>query len=243
MSDTDSASADAVTSRSSSSPRDDPVRKKQKTELATFSDGKSLVIFIVGPDPNPTEFLIHKEVVCHHSDVLAAAFNSAFQEGQTQTYRLEDTTERAFKLFMQWLYSQKFMLIRTGPDFESNIEENPEAAASEDMSLVELWVLADKFGMPHLQNDALDAMDLIFCNAGEWLRIPTYRYIYENTAKDSPLRQYTLDLFIQYGTDDTLLTAEAAIPDEFKRDLAVAFMTSRRQIAPERLTVTTYHMF
>jgi hypothetical protein len=33
--------------------------------------------------------------------VLEAAFNSEFVEGQTQTYRLEDATERAFRLLVQ----------------------------------------------------------------------------------------------------------------------------------------------
>lgn len=42
--------------------------------------------------------------------MLRAAFNSSFIEGQTQTYRLEDIDPAAFRLFVQWLYSQKIDL-------------------------------------------------------------------------------------------------------------------------------------
>lgn len=35
-----------------------------------------------------------------------AAFNSQFEEGQTQTYHLEDTTENAIRLLINWVYTQ-----------------------------------------------------------------------------------------------------------------------------------------
>ncbi|PVH85686.1 hypothetical protein DL98DRAFT_605275 [Cadophora sp. DSE1049] len=165
MADTTSPSSDIKTEsiKSKRSPRDDRIKKKQKTELARFSDGKSLVTFIVGPDPNPTEFLIHKEVVFQQSEVLAAAFNSGFKDGQTQTYRIEDTTVRAFRLFMQWLYSHNLTGLQVDPDYEydENDDEEDELEDAEDMSLPELWVLADKFGMPCLQNAALEAIHSI----------------------------------------------------------------------------------
>lgn len=88
---------------------------------------------MVGPDPNPTEFLIHKEVVCQQSEVLAAAFNSGFKEGQTQTYRLEDTTDRGFRLFMQWLYSRKFTLLQLDSDYDYD-EDSASLGEAEDMS-------------------------------------------------------------------------------------------------------------
>jgi len=86
-----------------------------------------------------------KEVVCFHSPDLNAVFNSGFIEGQTQTYRLDDTTERAFRLLVQWLYFQKFELIQLTDDWEQSSYGNAEKA--EEMSLVELWVLADKLSM------------------------------------------------------------------------------------------------
>ncbi|KAG4412671.1 hypothetical protein IFR04_014174 [Cadophora malorum] len=128
-----SVNANKESSKSKRPHRSGTASKKQKTELATFTDGKSLVTFMFGPDPNPTEFLIHKEVVCQQSEVLAAAFNSGFKEGQTQTYRLEDTTDRGFRLFMQWLYSRKFTLLQLDSDYDYD-EDSASLGEAEDMS-------------------------------------------------------------------------------------------------------------
>jgi hypothetical protein len=68
------------------------------------------VTFIIGKEEKTTKFMINKEVVCFHSKVLDAAFNSNFIEGQTLENYLDDTSPGAFKLFMQWLYSQKLVL-------------------------------------------------------------------------------------------------------------------------------------
>ncbi|KAE9381274.1 hypothetical protein N431DRAFT_457876 [Stipitochalara longipes BDJ] len=68
-------------------------RKRQRKEPVTFADPNSLVTFIIGEKDESTKFTIHKEVGCCHSKVLDAAFNSDFVEGQTQTYRLEDTID------------------------------------------------------------------------------------------------------------------------------------------------------
>jgi len=154
---------------------------------------------MVGPDPNSTEFLIHKEVVCQQSEVLAAAFNSGFKEGQTQTYRLEDTTDRGFRLFMQWLYSRKFTLLRLDSDYDYD-EDSASLGEAEDMSLVELWVLADKVGMPALQDSALEAIHNICDMPPGYIPNHTFHYIFENTSHGSPLREYTIATCLEYGS-------------------------------------------
>jgi hypothetical protein len=58
-----------------------------------------LVKFLIGPDnKEPAEFMIHKEFACYHSPVFDAAFNGPFVEGQTQTYRMDDTTKGSFPI-------------------------------------------------------------------------------------------------------------------------------------------------
>ena len=75
------------------------------------------VTFLIGPEPNPAKFVVRREFACYHSKVLNTAFNSNFIEGQTQTYRLEDTTPGTFKLLVQWLYMQKLKISQfTSPE-------------------------------------------------------------------------------------------------------------------------------
>lgn len=121
------------------------------------SDSSSLVTFIIGKNGETVNFTAHKEVICCHSPVLEAAFNSNFIEGQTQTCRLEDTTEDAFKLFMQWIYSQRLTLKQLD-DCWTTVEAEE---VSEYMNLMGLWVLADRLCIPCLQNAVITAADEI----------------------------------------------------------------------------------
>ncbi|CZT42878.1 uncharacterized protein RSE6_02830 [Rhynchosporium secalis] len=130
-----SVSADVAKSHQTS--KYHQARKRRKTILPTYSDPKSLVTFLIGAGPNPVQFLIHKEIVCHNSRVLAVAFNGNFIKGRTQTYQIDDTTERAFKLFMQWLYSKSFTLVQDRVKYEMS-ESQKAAAKSENHSLVRL---------------------------------------------------------------------------------------------------------
>lgn len=139
-------------------------------------------------ETDPVKFVVHKEFVFHSSPVLKAALsNPNFVEAQTQTYRLDDTTEGAFRLLVQWLYTQKLELLQMRQDFD--VEANEGMEGEEDQSLVELWVLADKIDMPELQNLALRSIDKL---SHVFSRIASgfFTYVYENTNEDSLLRRY-----------------------------------------------------
>jgi hypothetical protein len=71
---------------------------------ATFiSKPRALVTFLIGEGDKPEKFTVHKEFACHVK-AFDSAFNSNFMEGQTQTYRIDDTSAVAFRLFVHWLY-------------------------------------------------------------------------------------------------------------------------------------------
>jgi len=80
--------------------------KKAKLRAPCFSAPNEMVTFLIGETGSEEPFKVHKEFACYYSPVLRAAFNSSFLEGQTQTYRLEDIGVNAFRLLVQWLYSQ-----------------------------------------------------------------------------------------------------------------------------------------
>jgi hypothetical protein len=82
-------------------------------------------------------------------------------EGKTQIYRIEDSTEEAFRLVVQWLYSQKLVLLQRTPGYPSLEGVTQLSGMAEDESLVELWVLADRLKIPKLQNAAIDSMEQI----------------------------------------------------------------------------------
>ncbi|TVY73264.1 hypothetical protein LSUE1_G005766 [Lachnellula suecica] len=175
------------------SPAENGPRKRHKADPPDFSQADEVVTFLIGPfteGATPKTFLVHKEIVCYHSPVLNAAFNSGFVEGQTQTYKLEDVNQGTFKLFVQWLYFQKLALAVFEEDYDSE-----EHITDQDMEvvtyqqLVELWVLSDRLGIPILQNFVLQTIRRI---SDKINRVPTIilAYVYENSSEDSKLRQF-----------------------------------------------------
>jgi hypothetical protein len=170
-----------------------------------------IVTFLIGPDPSPTKFIVHKEIACYHSKVFNAAFNSEFIEGQTQTYRLEDTSEEAFRLLVQWLYAQKLDLLPSkAKKFFS------EEALAEDMHLAELWVLADKLCMRRLQNMVLTHIEGINIRA-HFVAVETFHYVYDNTAGGSPLRRY----LVRICALDLQPSAFTEFVDDFPKSMLV----------------------
>ncbi|KAH7417462.1 hypothetical protein BKA64DRAFT_702229 [Cadophora sp. MPI-SDFR-AT-0126] len=75
--------------------------ENQKPPKPNFAEPGTTVTFIIVPANNTTKFIVHKEFACYHSSVFRAAFNSNFVEGQTQTYRIEDTSAGAFRLLVE----------------------------------------------------------------------------------------------------------------------------------------------
>ncbi|KAG4433068.1 hypothetical protein IFR05_011462 [Cadophora sp. M221] len=229
-----SPAEDAINSR-----REDRPSKKFKAASTSFSrDPKSLVTFIVGPEGSTKEFLVHKEVACHHSDVLKAAFNSGFIEGSTQTYRLEDVSEGAFNFLIQWLYSQKLNLLVDDPDHVVNTKDEGEDC-DEDMHLAELWTLADRLNIPKLQNAVIDAFHSIFISH-ECLLCYSYHYIYQNTTANSKLRKYVCAPFAQYITLGFIKETAKHYPSEMLVDIAEMLLSQRNSKYTWDISVEDY---
>jgi len=162
-----------------------------------------MVLFIIGPQK--AEFKIHKYVVCDNSRVLRAAFNSSFIEGQTQTYRLEDVSEKCFMLFFEWIYSK-------------NINASmPEALR--DRLFLELWVLADKLLIPRLRTASMEAYKE-FVAKRKALNLAPFEWVWENTAMGSPLRRVILHYTRKLGAE-TFATKAEFFPKEMLIDLAI----------------------
>ncbi|KUJ07470.1 uncharacterized protein LY89DRAFT_556207, partial [Mollisia scopiformis] len=100
-----------------------------------------LVTISVGIGAIAETFTVLKSVICHYSPFFNAAFNSQFKEGDTQSMVLNDADTNAFRLFVDWLYTQEIRY--------------DDAETSSMMTLARLWILADRFLIPKLQNQTM----------------------------------------------------------------------------------------
>jgi hypothetical protein len=94
--------------------------------------------------------------------VLDKAFNSEFKESRTQKYEIEDTNPDTFRIFVQWLYSQKLTHIHYDEHWELEVDDVHNIDCTKGtISRIELWVLAEKLLIPQLQNEVMRLLRLI----------------------------------------------------------------------------------
>jgi hypothetical protein len=177
-------------------------------------------------------FTVHKEFACHYSPVLKAAFNSNFVEGQTQTYRLQETTERAVRLLVQWFYTQKLDIFVPESEEDAKSGEYIAAKVSQDMSLVELWILAEKLLIPALQNLVAKGIEQCRLQANA-ISTTSLHYVYEKTERGSLLRRLMVDICFSHLRITSYLTHPDRYPQEMLIELVTVFLEMRLQPRPE----------
>ncbi|TVY71419.1 Kelch-like protein [Lachnellula suecica] len=145
------SSASSTTLKSESSKDSSPhpeifskAQPQQKKRL-NFCGKQVFVTFVVGEEVQ--KFVIHKSLVEHFSPFFEKAFNSDLAEGQTQEMRLPDVDADVFGIVVNWLYTQAII--------------HTEERTIRIVELAKLWSLAERFQIPELQNQAIQAIDKV----------------------------------------------------------------------------------
>ena len=121
------------------------VRRHQsgRRELISYSGlHRSIVTVYVSPEKYP--FYFHKGRLCQHSSFFEKAFYGSFEEATTGSIYLEEDGVDEFKLFEEWLYSEKFSF--------------PKDSDNPSLLLVKVFCFAEKAGISNLQNATLDTI-------------------------------------------------------------------------------------
>ena len=123
---------------------------------------------------------MHKELLCNTSSYFRAALNGSFKEAKEQKIELEEEDVTTFKHFQYWLYSRTLLMTQQS---ENDIEWD---------ILVDLFILGEAHGIPHLQNAAIDGLVSKQISTG-WTPLHLISRIYENTPEKSPIRRLFVD--------------------------------------------------
>ena len=133
----------------------------------------------VGPEHYP--FYLHKGRLCQHSSVFEKEFHGSFEEATTGSMYLEEDGVDEFKLFEEWLYSEKFSY--------------PKDSDDPSLLLMKVFCFAEKIGVSNLQNATLDAIRERATEQQVSLKTPNSTY--ETCAKPQvpwwPAPQQTFD--------------------------------------------------
>ncbi|KAL2072754.1 hypothetical protein VTL71DRAFT_12097 [Oculimacula yallundae] len=182
------------------------------TQPSPNSDPEDIVTLIAGEDLSEKPMNVHKEVACHYSPVLKAAFNRRFQEGESQTYRIED-----------YMYNRNL-------DIDS-FDPIPADKNLADKMLIEIWVLADKLLIPGLQNFAIFELE----DLGKRYKTTStdcLEYVYERTPSGSPLRKFFLQQCAFNVTSKRFLERPEQFPKEMLLKLATVMNDAISQLSP-----------
>lgn len=190
-------------------------------------------------DIDEEPFIVHRDFATCYSPVLKAAFESRFVEGEKLEYRFDkDFDGNVIRILSQWFYTQKVDVANVRKsDSAASPSINPETEPSTDIDLfylqcdclIKLWVLADQLLIPKLQNMTIDTLEVL---SDDQLRLPTpsCKWVYENTAKESPLRNWFVCQFaFRYERNSYFVNA-----DEFPREMLIEMLALRSKIGFDR---------
>jgi hypothetical protein len=147
---------------------------------------------------------------------LKVAFGRGYIEGQTKTYRLQDTTASTANFLVQWLYSSTIE-IRQHEEIATMTIGEIEA---EDEGLVEFWVLAEKLRIPALQNYAVTEIQRAYMQ-NKFVAEPAVNYVWNNTTSESPLRQLMIDQCFRSLEVASLVTNADEFPHAMLAELLI----------------------
>jgi hypothetical protein len=186
-----------------------------------------MVQFIVGPKKEL--FTAHKNFVIHHSPVFEAAFSKCFIEGQTKAYALNETEPRTFEMFLEWVYGQN--IIPSLPFDHFSIDP---------MAYCRLWILADKYQVPRLQNEIMrflwrlkSSIPVTPVPVEKEISHDNIQEIYDKTMNGSPLRMFLAEHMAAFGLEAPFPIRQAVEDRILTQEMLVDILEACQTIVPK----------
>lgn len=172
------------------SPPEDNIAPFIDTNICRRSFTEAVKLIVV-PAHDRETFIVHSYTLCAASPFFEAGFKPKRQKGNGNIMELPEHMPRIFTSLLYWIYHNK-IVYPSDPLTLFSLED-----------LAAIYLLAEKFPMPRLQNDVIDAM-VFEININEHLITSRYiQTIYESSSPASKLRiltvEHALDNWIYVG--------------------------------------------
>ncbi|THV48585.1 hypothetical protein BGAL_0239g00070 [Botrytis galanthina] len=178
-----------------------------KPPLMTPEALNETVILYVGIDRK--KYIVHKKILCDHSEFFNAGFNSGFKEATDGEMHLPEDDPATFADLIEYLY-------------RGTLPYTDKCGTS---ALQRLYWLAEKICMPLLMDQLIDKImevHMMECPGG--FCVASIQAIYNHTHGKSKLRLYASALLVfgilvptedQEGDSDIYLSLNKSCPDLF----------------------------
>ena len=147
------------------------------------------------------------------STFFKAAFSGSFKEASSDVVLLPDDDPEVFDIVHIWLHIGLLTQSVNGQDIECTSRQ-----------LIDVFIFGDKYGMPELQNAAINC--IIEWVVNNTLLTPHFAHAYAHTTENSPLRRLLVAVYTYSPSRWAKIAREqsqvlSACP-EFVMDVAIA---------------------
>jgi hypothetical protein len=177
-----------------------------------------IVTLIVGK--SATKLMAHKKMLCAASPFFEAACKHEWQNADACVIALPEADPEVVKMLLSWVYEDDICVATH--HFFCDIEHLDNASGL----LLKLYILGDKFQMPALQNDVIDALnDEVLKREGYGWQFMNYAF--KETSETDPLRLFLVYFAICEWSADKLQSYKSHLCPEFTHSMAVEFLKCR----------------
>ncbi|KAL9092905.1 MAG: hypothetical protein Q9159_000529 [Coniocarpon cinnabarinum] len=206
-----------------------------------FPDGlpwPTLVDVLVGPEKKI--FRAHIDAICSYSSYFQGkrfkrilsldvaedsigAFKNSFKEAQELRFELEDDDPDVFEIVLHWIYTLHLDLNRSTKmkeikDQQAKIDEKDEKAefyaVSKYRLLGDVWIFADKRGMPFLQDITITVLFVSLLCRDSRFCTQAAAHLWHATGEQSKLRSFIVEHFV-WRADLQRAASMKVMPKEF----------------------------
>ncbi|KAF2433527.1 hypothetical protein EJ08DRAFT_676700 [Tothia fuscella] len=176
---------------------------------------------LIGDSPEP--LFIDLDLICETSPFFANAFRGSFRESEEKEIMLGEVERESIVDFLHWLKTRD--KAKDGRQLSHPTKLWP---------LLKLWVVADMYKVPELQNQAMFRIAKLYHTYnGKNIQPEVLEYVYEHSGTGSPIRRVMLD-FAAGKMDTTFYSQNSnVLPLEFSQELCLLQMTRARQFETE----------
>ena len=138
----------------------------------------------VGAGEHKQTFYVRRDLLSYYSGYFKAALHGNFAEAGSGIVKLDTEEPSVFEGFVKWLYTRR----------ARSDEINADTGRDHFMSVVKLWIFADRRDIPLLMNEMIDRLQQ--CIVTLWC-VPggTLREVYDNTTAGCALRRMIVDIY------------------------------------------------
>ncbi|KAL9060488.1 MAG: hypothetical protein Q9162_000661 [Coniocarpon cinnabarinum] len=208
------------------------------TRISPTAFKSALVDVLVGPEKKI--FRAHIDAICSYSSYFQGkrfkrilsldvaedsigAFKNSFKEAQELRFELEDDDPDVFEIVLHWIYTLHLDLNRSTKmkeikDQQAKIDEKDEKAefyaVSKYRLLGDVWIFADKRGMPFLQDITITVLFVSLLCRDSRFCTQAAAHLWHATGEQSKLRSFIVEHFV-WRADLQRAASMKVMPKEF----------------------------